>query len=118
MIDSELEPCPCLLLQNSNSVDFKFLLVCTEHFHSPVYFLFTTEAPSLKEAEGKEPELFLSRSRPVAAKAKQAHLTILKHIQAPWWKKLGEEAGDEIDVPKDELSVELGTLFISGPKPP
>ncbi|XP_058411872.1 IQ calmodulin-binding motif-containing protein 1 isoform X2 [Diceros bicornis minor] len=76
------------------------------------------KAPSLKEAEGKEPELFLSRSRPVAAKAKQAHLTTLKHIQAPWWKKLGEEAGDEIDVPKDELSVELGTLFIGGTKPP
>uniref|UniRef100_A0A8C3YVG3 IQ motif containing B1 n=1 Tax=Catagonus wagneri TaxID=51154 RepID=A0A8C3YVG3_9CETA len=76
------------------------------------------KAPSLKEAEGKEPELFVSRSRPVAAKAKQAHLTTLKHIQAPWWKKLGEEAGDEIDVPKDELSIELGTLFIGGTKPP
>nr|KAF6477732.1 IQ motif containing B1 [Molossus molossus] len=76
------------------------------------------KSPSLKEAEGKEPELLLSRSRPVAAKAKQAHLTTLKHIQAPWWKKLGEEAGDEIDVPKDELSVELGTLFIGGTKPP
>ncbi|XP_033259235.1 IQ calmodulin-binding motif-containing protein 1 isoform X3 [Orcinus orca] len=76
------------------------------------------KAPSLKEAEGKEPELFLSRSRPVAAKAKQAHLTTLKHIQAPWWKKLGEEARDEIDVPKDELSIELGTLFVGGTKPP
>lgn len=90
----------------------------TELFYSPFYFLFTTEAPSLKEAEGKEPELFLSRSRPVAAKAKQVHLTTLKHIQAPWWKKLGEEAGDEIDVPKDEFSIELGTLFIGGTKPP
>lgn len=76
------------------------------------------KAPSLKEAEGKESELFLSRSRPVAAKAKQAHLTTLKHIQAPWWTKLGEEVGDEADVPKDELSVELGTLFIGGTKPP
>lgn len=76
------------------------------------------KAPSLKEAERKDPDLFLSRSRPVAAKAKQAHLTTLKHIQAPWWKKLGEEAGDDIDVPKDELSVELGTLFIGGTKPP
>uniref|UniRef100_A0A2K5PN82 IQ calmodulin-binding motif-containing protein 1 n=1 Tax=Cebus imitator TaxID=2715852 RepID=A0A2K5PN82_CEBIM len=76
------------------------------------------KAPSLKEAEGKEPELFLSRSRPVAAKAKQAHLTTLKHIQAPWWKKLGEESGDETDVLKDELSVELETLFIGGTKPP
>lgn len=75
------------------------------------------KAPSLKEAEGKEPELFLSRSRPVAAKAKQAHLTTLKHIQAPWWKKLGEEPGDEIEVPKDELSIELETLFIGGTKP-
>lgn len=76
------------------------------------------KAPSLKEAEGKEPEQFLSRSRPVAAKAKQAHLTTLKHIQAPWWKKLGEEPGDEMDVPKDELSIDLGTLFIGGTKPP
>ncbi|XP_073929361.1 IQ calmodulin-binding motif-containing protein 1 isoform X2 [Castor canadensis] len=76
------------------------------------------KAPSLKEAEGKEPEHFLSRSRPVATKAKQAHLTTLKHMQAPWWKKLGEEPGDGIDVPKDELSIELGTLFIGGTKPP
>lgn len=75
------------------------------------------KAPSLKEANGKEPELFLSRSRPVAAKAKQAHLTTLKHVQAPWWKKLGEEV-DDISVPKDELSVELGSLFIGGTKPP
>ncbi|XP_037692480.1 IQ calmodulin-binding motif-containing protein 1 isoform X1 [Choloepus didactylus] len=75
-------------------------------------------APSLKEAEGKEPELFISRSRPVAAKAKQVHVTTLKHMQAPWWKKLGEEPGVEIDVPQDELSIELGTLFIGGTKPP
>ena len=66
----------------------------------------------------KEPEHFLSRSRPVAAKAKQAHSTTLKHIQAPWWKKLGEEPGDKIDVPKDDLSIELGTLFIDGTTPP
>lgn len=75
------------------------------------------KAPTLNEAEGKEPELFSSRSRPVAAKAKQAHLATLKHIQAPWWKKLGEEPGDEIDIQKDEISVELGTLFIGGTKP-
>lgn len=76
------------------------------------------KAPTLKDAKGKEPELFLSRSRPVAAKAKQAHLITLKHAQEPWWKKLGEEPGDEIDVPKDELTIELGTLFIGGTKPP
>lgn len=52
------------------------------------------KAPSLKEAEGQEPELFLSRSRPVAAKAKHAHLTTLKHMQAPWWKKLTMETPD------------------------
>ncbi|XP_013370555.1 PREDICTED: IQ calmodulin-binding motif-containing protein 1 [Chinchilla lanigera] len=76
------------------------------------------KAPNLKEAEGKEPELFLSRSRPVAAKAKQAHLITLKHTQAPWWKKLGEEPGNEIDVPKEELTIELETLFIGGTKSP
>ncbi|XP_004642290.1 IQ calmodulin-binding motif-containing protein 1 [Octodon degus] len=74
------------------------------------------KAPSLKEAEGKEPELFLSRSRPVAAKAKQAHLITLKHTQAPWWKKLGEEPGNEIDVSKEDLTIELETLFIGGTK--
>uniref|UniRef100_A0A8C5KLC2 IQ calmodulin-binding motif-containing protein 1 n=2 Tax=Jaculus jaculus TaxID=51337 RepID=A0A8C5KLC2_JACJA len=76
------------------------------------------KAPSLKEAEGKEPEHFLSRSRPVAAKAKQTHLTTLKHMQAPWWKKLGEEPGNEVDAATDELSLELGTLFIGGTKSP
>ncbi|KAM4889024.1 IQ calmodulin-binding motif-containing protein 1 isoform 1-T4 [Thomomys bottae] len=74
------------------------------------------KAPTLKEAEGKEPEHFLSRSGPVAAKAKQAHFNTLKHIQAPWWKKLGEELGDEIQ--HDELSIELGALFTGGTKPP
>ncbi|XP_006884305.1 PREDICTED: IQ calmodulin-binding motif-containing protein 1 isoform X2 [Elephantulus edwardii] len=75
-------------------------------------------APSLKEAKEKDPELFISRSRPVAAKAKQAHVNTLKHMQAPWWKKLGEEPGDMVDAPQDELSVELETLFIGGIKPP
>jgi IQ calmodulin-binding motif-containing protein 1 len=106
------------MAESPNSVVSKLLLVWHRTFPFTVCFLFTTEAPSLKEAEGKEPEHFLSRSRPVATKAKQAHLTTLKHMQAPWWKKLGEEPGDGIDVPKDELSIELGTLFIGGTKPP
>ncbi|XP_012874786.1 PREDICTED: IQ calmodulin-binding motif-containing protein 1 [Dipodomys ordii] len=76
------------------------------------------KAPNLKEAEGKEPEHFLSRSGPVAAKAKQAHFNTLKHIQAPWWKKLGEELENEIDIQQDELSIELGALFTGGTKPP
>ncbi|XP_042525269.1 IQ calmodulin-binding motif-containing protein 1 isoform X2 [Dipodomys spectabilis] len=76
------------------------------------------KAPNLKEAEGKEPEHFLSRSGPVAAKAKQAHFNTLKHIQAPWWKKLGEELDYEIDIKQDELSIELGALFTGGTKPP
>ena len=105
-------------MQSSSSAVSKFLFVWYGTLPLTCLFFVTTEAPSLKEAEGKDPELFLSRSRPVAAKAKQAHLTTLKHIQAPWWKKLGEEAGDDIDIPKDELSIELGTLFIGGTKPP
>uniref|UniRef100_A0A5F8GJ71 IQ motif containing B1 n=1 Tax=Monodelphis domestica TaxID=13616 RepID=A0A5F8GJ71_MONDO len=51
-------------------------------------------APNLRETTGQEPELFISRSRPVATRAKQAHLATLMERQAPWWKKLEDEFTD------------------------
>uniref|UniRef100_A0A4X2KD59 IQ motif containing B1 n=1 Tax=Vombatus ursinus TaxID=29139 RepID=A0A4X2KD59_VOMUR len=75
-------------------------------------------APHLREITGQEPELFISRSRPVATRAKQAHLATLIEGQAPWWKKLGNEVADEEVTPKEALNIDLGTLFIGGSKSP
>ncbi|XP_074070725.1 LOW QUALITY PROTEIN: IQ calmodulin-binding motif-containing protein 1-like [Macrotis lagotis] len=73
-------------------------------------------APNLRDITGQEPELFISRSRPVATRAKQAHIATLIEKQAPWWKKLGDEAGDEDVIPKEALNIDLGTLYIGGSK--
>ncbi|XP_068926111.1 IQ calmodulin-binding motif-containing protein 1 isoform X1 [Petaurus breviceps papuanus] len=75
-------------------------------------------APHLRETTGQEPELFISRSRPVATRAKQAHLATLIEKQSPWWKKLGDEVEDEEVIPKEALNIDLGTLFIGGSKSP
>ncbi|KAM9035086.1 IQ calmodulin-binding motif-containing protein 1 [Sarcophilus harrisii] len=70
--------------------------------------------PNLREVTEQEAELFISRSRPVAARAKQAHLATLIEKQAVWWKKLGDEVEDEEIIPKESLNIDFGTLFIGG----
>uniref|UniRef100_A0A8D0HJN3 IQ motif containing B1 n=1 Tax=Sphenodon punctatus TaxID=8508 RepID=A0A8D0HJN3_SPHPU len=53
-------------------------------------------APRLLEATAADHSVFLSRSVPVAAKARLSHNAMLKHSRWPWWKKLGD------DFPPDE----------------
>ncbi|XP_061465109.1 IQ calmodulin-binding motif-containing protein 1 isoform X2 [Rhineura floridana] len=72
-------------------------------------------APSLKESSMKDLNVFMSRSVPVVAKAKQCHNFMLKYMQWPWWKKLEEDFLDE-DAASEDLSAEVGTLFIGGSK--
>ncbi|XP_015264291.1 PREDICTED: IQ calmodulin-binding motif-containing protein 1 [Gekko japonicus] len=75
-----------------------------------------TSAPSLAEATMEDPNVYMSRSVPVVARAKQSHYTMLKYTQWPWWKKLGEEFLDDEGVSEDLLCAEVGTLFIGGTK--
>ncbi|CAI5762678.1 IQ calmodulin-binding motif-containing protein 1 [Podarcis lilfordi] len=72
-------------------------------------------APSLTESTTKDLNIFMSRSVPVVAKAKQSHSTMLKYTRWPWWKKLEEDFLEEEAVSED-LNAEVGTLFIGGSK--
>ncbi|NXV25828.1 IQCB1 protein, partial [Rissa tridactyla] len=73
-------------------------------------------APGLAEITEKDLDVFMSRSVPVATKARQSHNTMLKYTRCPWWKKLGDEFVEDDVVPDDALNAELGTLFIGGKK--
>ncbi|XP_009874871.1 PREDICTED: IQ calmodulin-binding motif-containing protein 1 [Apaloderma vittatum] len=73
-------------------------------------------APGLAETTEKDLDVFMSRSMPVATKARQSHNTMLKYTRWPWWKKLGDEFMEDDVIPDDALNAELGTLFIGGKK--
>ncbi|NXX60554.1 IQCB1 protein, partial [Scopus umbretta] len=73
-------------------------------------------APGLAETTEKDLDVFMSRSIPVATKARQTHNTMLKYTRWPWWKKLGDEFEEDDVIPDDALNAELGTLFIGGRK--
>ncbi|NWX19292.1 IQCB1 protein, partial [Aegotheles bennettii] len=73
-------------------------------------------APGLAEITEKDLDVFVSRSIPVATKARQSHNAMLKRTRWPWWKKLGDEFVEEDVIPDDSLDAELGTLFIGGRK--
>ncbi|XP_059676104.1 IQ calmodulin-binding motif-containing protein 1 [Gavia stellata] len=73
-------------------------------------------APGLAETTEKDLDVFMSRSVPVATKARQSHNTMLKYTHWPWWKKLGDEFVEDDVIPDDALNAELGSLFIGGRK--
>uniref|UniRef100_A0A8D0F882 IQ motif containing B1 n=1 Tax=Strix occidentalis caurina TaxID=311401 RepID=A0A8D0F882_STROC len=73
-------------------------------------------APGLAETTEKDLDVFMSRSVPVATKARQSHHTMLKSSRWPWWKKLGDEFMEDDVIPDDALNAELGTLYIGGRK--
>ncbi|XP_049660096.1 IQ calmodulin-binding motif-containing protein 1 isoform X1 [Accipiter gentilis] len=73
-------------------------------------------APGLAKTTEKDLDVFMSRSIPVATKARQSHNTMLKYTHWPWWKKLGDEFMEDDVIPDDALNAELGTLFIGGRK--
>ncbi|XP_064291061.1 IQ calmodulin-binding motif-containing protein 1 [Passer domesticus] len=73
-------------------------------------------APGLAETTEKDFGAFMSRSIPVATKARQAHNTMLKYTRWPWWKKLGDEFMEDDVIPDDAINTELETLFIGGKK--
>ncbi|NWH82442.1 IQCB1 protein, partial [Piaya cayana] len=73
-------------------------------------------APGLADTTEKDLDVFMSRSVPVATKARQSHNTMLKYNSWPWWKKLGDEFVEDDAISDDVLNAELETLFIGGMK--
>ncbi|KAJ8282592.1 hypothetical protein COCON_G00051110 [Conger conger] len=71
-------------------------------------------APALTEATETESSVFLSRSAPVAMRARQSHSALLQAARCPWWKKLGDELSDPESVHKDSIDTELQRLFLGG----
>ncbi|XP_030638709.1 IQ calmodulin-binding motif-containing protein 1 [Chanos chanos] len=71
-------------------------------------------APSLKDATEQDSNLFLSRSAPVAARAKQSHNSMVQSTRLPWWRMLGSEFGDSEPLPKAEYEMEFETLYQGG----
>ncbi|KAG9349095.1 hypothetical protein JZ751_029415 [Albula glossodonta] len=71
-------------------------------------------APSLSEATEGEPGVFLSRSAPVAMRARQSHHNMMQASRCPWWKKLGDEFSDTESMPKDNLDTEFQMLYLGG----
>ncbi|NXS18506.1 IQCB1 protein, partial [Mystacornis crossleyi] len=73
-------------------------------------------APGLAETTEKDLGAFMSRSIPVATKARQTHNTMLQYTRWPWWKKLGHEFIEDDVIPDDAINTELEGLFIGGRK--
>ncbi|KAG5852830.1 hypothetical protein ANANG_G00066710 [Anguilla anguilla] len=73
-----------------------------------------TNAPALREATGAESSVFLSRSAPVAMRARQSHNALLQAARCPWWKRLGDEPSDPESVHKDSIDVDLQRLYLGG----
>ncbi|KAJ8247080.1 hypothetical protein GJAV_G00258520 [Gymnothorax javanicus] len=71
-------------------------------------------APALGEATEEVCGVFLSRSAPVAMRAKQSHNAQLQAARCPWWKKLGIEPSDAESVDKDSIDLELQRLYLGG----
>ncbi|MBN3306559.1 IQCB1 protein, partial [Amia calva] len=71
-------------------------------------------APGLKDATEQDISKFMSRSVPVAARAKQSHNTLLQFNRWPWWKKLGDEFLDPEQLPKDNMNIDFETLYLGG----
>ncbi|KAJ8388395.1 hypothetical protein AAFF_G00134210 [Aldrovandia affinis] len=73
-----------------------------------------TNTPALREATEEESGVFLSRSAPVAMRARQSHSGLLHAAHCPWWRRLGDELSDPESTPKDGLDAELQTFYLGG----
>ncbi|XP_030265055.1 IQ calmodulin-binding motif-containing protein 1 isoform X2 [Sparus aurata] len=84
------------------------------HTHTQLELL--RDAPPLSVVTATDAESFLSPSGPIAARARDAHNAMLQASRLPWWRTLGETAGDDCCSPAhlQELEAELGGLFVGG----
>ncbi|KPP62555.1 IQ calmodulin-binding motif-containing protein 1-like, partial [Scleropages formosus] len=68
-------------------------------------------APPLKDVAEVDSDLYLSRSGPVAYRARQSHNALLNASRYPWWKRLGDEFQDPESVPAENLAENFESLY-------
>ncbi|KAK2888897.1 hypothetical protein Q8A67_014272 [Cirrhinus molitorella] len=71
-------------------------------------------APSLKNARADNASLFLSRSCPVATRARQSHNALMQSMRLPWWRMLGEEFSNPDEPPRKEYVMDIESLYLGG----
>ncbi|TSK62670.1 IQ calmodulin-binding motif-containing protein 1 [Bagarius yarrelli] len=71
-------------------------------------------APSLKAIGEEDSRLFLSRSAPVAMRARQAHNALLQSTHLPWWRKLGDEFLSPESLSQHDYDAEFESLYLGG----
>lgn len=77
--------------------------------------LCSSDAPALKNAREEDSGLFLSRSAPVAMRARQSHNAFLQSLRLPWWRRLEDESSSPEMLSHNEYSdVEFESLYLGG----
>uniref|UniRef100_A0A8C2BPE6 IQ motif containing B1 n=1 Tax=Cyprinus carpio TaxID=7962 RepID=A0A8C2BPE6_CYPCA len=71
-------------------------------------------APSLKDARAEDVNLFLSRSCPVATRARQSHNALMQSMRLPWWRMLGEEPSSPEEPPRKDYDMDIESLYLGG----
>lgn len=71
-----------------------------------------SDAPSLKDIREEDSCLFLSRSAPVAMRARQAHNALLQSMNLPWWRRLGDEFSSPESPSQKDYDVEFESLYL------
>ncbi|XP_052415226.1 IQ calmodulin-binding motif-containing protein 1 [Carassius gibelio] len=71
-------------------------------------------APSLKDARAEDVNLFLSRSCPVATRARQSHNALMQSMRLPWWRTLGEESSSPEEPPRKDYDMDIESLYLGG----
>uniref|UniRef100_A0A8C1APA7 IQ motif containing B1 n=2 Tax=Cyprinus carpio TaxID=7962 RepID=A0A8C1APA7_CYPCA len=71
-------------------------------------------APSLKDARAEDVNLFLSRSCPVATRARQSHNALMQSMRLPWWRMLGEESSSPEEPPRKDYDMDIESLYLGG----
>ncbi|XP_056606693.1 IQ calmodulin-binding motif-containing protein 1-like isoform X1 [Triplophysa dalaica] len=71
-------------------------------------------APSLKGAQAEDVGLYLSRSRPVATRARQSHNAVIQSMRLPWWRMLGDEFSSPEELPGKDYDMDMESLYLGG----
>lgn len=76
--------------------------------------LHLSDASSLKDTREEDSCLFLSRSAPVAVRARQAHNVLLQSIHLPWWRRLGDDFSSPESLSHKDYDMEFESLYLGG----
>lgn len=78
------------------------------------FFICHSDAPSLRDMSEEDSYLFLSRSAPVAVRARQAHNALLQSMHLPWWRRLGDEFSSPESISQKDYDMEFESLYLGG----